>query len=121
MGRSGDAAVQAVATAWRTSARSTPNLYMVTDLVGVAGDEANEAAAAALVTVLTRVTESYGLEAPESERAAWALRSALHGFADLEVRRGYPAALDLDETFDRLVALLVAGLANWGTVAQVDS
>ena len=72
VGRSGDAAVRAVATAWRTSARSTPNLYMVTDLVGVAGDEANEAAAAALVTVLTRVTESYGLEAPESERAAGA-------------------------------------------------
>lgn len=118
VGRSRDDAVRAVAAAWRAVALADPNLYMATDRVAVAGDEANERAAADIVTVLTRVTESYGLEAPESERAAWALRSALHGFADLEVRRGYPSTLEIDETFERLVSLLVAGLRGWEAVAD---
>ena len=118
VGRSRDDAARAVAAAWRSVALAHPNLYILTDRVAVAGDEANERAAAGIVTVLSRVTESYGLEPPESERAAWALRSALHGFADLEVRSGYPAGLDLDETFERLVALLVAGLNSWDSVTD---
>jgi hypothetical protein len=50
--------------------------------------------------------------------AAWAVRSALHGFAALEITAGNPASLDLDATFRRLVSLFVAGLENWDDVAR---
>jgi hypothetical protein len=63
--------------------------------------------------VLTRVVEGYGLTDPEAERAAWALRSALHGFVALETYSGNPTSLELDATFDRLVALLIGGLQRW--------
>ena len=118
VGRSGDEAVRAVADAWRAFAQAHPALYLVTDRVPLAGDEENEQAAAEIVRVLVRVIEGYGLPDTESERAAWALRSALHGSADLEVRSGNPATLELDETFNRLISLLTTGLNNWEAVAD---
>jgi hypothetical protein len=41
------------------------------------------------------------------------LRSALHGFVALETYSGNPTSLELDATFDRLVALLIGGLQRW--------
>jgi hypothetical protein len=38
------------------------------------------------------------------------LRSVAHGFATLEVARGFGIPLDLDESFDRLLRAFVAGL-----------
>jgi AcrR family transcriptional regulator len=118
VGRSTDAAVAAVANAWRDFARTNPSLYLVTDRVPLAGDALNEAAAAEIVRVLVQVIDGYVLPAPEPERAAWALRSALHGFVDLELRSGNPSTLELDETFHRLIALLITGLNTWDAVAR---
>ncbi len=38
------------------------------------------------------------------------LRSALHGFVSLELGQGFGLPLDLDETFRRLLDLIVTGL-----------
>ena len=113
IGRSGPDAIHAVATAWRSFVREHPSLYAVTDRSPLAGDERNEAASRAIVHLLTRVIDGFGLSAVEAERAAWAVRSALHGFADLERQSGHPASLPLDDTFERLVSLLTAGLGRW--------
>jgi AcrR family transcriptional regulator len=108
-----DEAVRSVATAWRTFVAEHPHLYAVTDRSTLAGDDDNEAAAAAIVGVLTRVITSYGLSDSAAEQAAWALRSALHGFVTLEADGGYPSTLDIDATFDRFVALVIAGVRHW--------
>lgn len=113
VGRSGPEALRAVAAAWRAFVREHPALYAATDRSPLAGDERNEAASRAIVHLLTRVIDGFGLDAVEAERAAWAVRSALHGFADLERQSGHPASVPLDDTFDRLVALVAAGLAHW--------
>ena len=39
-----------------------------------------------------------------------ALRSVIHGFATLEVAGGFGLPLDCDESFRRLIAMLIAGL-----------
>lgn len=113
VGRSRDEAIAAVAAAWRTFAAQHASLYRSTDLVALAGDPGNEEAAQDIVALLTQVVASYGLDATEAEQAAWAVRSALHGFAVLETERGNPTSLDLDVTHHRLVALLQAGLRTW--------
>lgn len=115
VGRAGDDAVHATASAWRAFATAHPGLYAATDRSRLAGDTQNEAAAAAIVRVLSQVIRSYGLEDAPAEQAAWSLRSALHGFVALEADGGYPSTLDIDATFDRLVDLLVAGLRRWST------
>jgi hypothetical protein len=38
------------------------------------------------------------------------LRSLVHGFATLEVAGGFGMPLDIDESFRRLVELLISGL-----------
>lgn len=114
VGRAGDDAVHAVAVAWRAFASAHRALYAVTDRSRLAGDAANEAAAGAIVRVLTQVVRSHGLDDASAEQAAWSLRSALHGFVALEADGGYPATFDIDATFERFVALLVAGLHRWG-------
>jgi AcrR family transcriptional regulator len=115
VGRSGDAAIDAVAGTWRKFALENAALYKATDLSPLGGDDANEEAARELVAMLSQVAGGYGLDAVEAEQAAWALRSALHGFAVLEAEQGNPASLDLDATFDRLVDLLEGGLQRWAS------
>jgi AcrR family transcriptional regulator len=113
VGRSGDLAVREVATAWRLFVNGHPGLYAATDRSPLAGDPENESAVADIVDLLTRIIEGYGLAERDARDAAWALRSALHGFSTLEVTSGNPASLELDEAFDRLVSLLTTGFEAW--------
>jgi hypothetical protein len=41
-----------------------------------------------------------------------AYRSALHGFVSLEVNGGFGLPQDVDESFEALVAVLVAGISS---------
>jgi AcrR family transcriptional regulator len=82
------------------------------DLAVALREAATEALATAgdAVDVLVAVLAGYGLSGDDAIHAARAVRSALHGFALLETGGGFGIKLDLDESFDRLVALLDQGL-----------
>jgi AcrR family transcriptional regulator len=112
VGRAGVVALRGVAQAWRSVAVEHPGWYEATDRCPPYGDPAQEAAVAAVVEVLARVAEGYGLSPGEARSTAWALRAAFHGFATLETDRGHPVDFDLDDGFERLVALLDDGLAS---------
>jgi Tetracyclin repressor-like, C-terminal domain len=58
------------------------------------------------------VLASYGLHGDEALHAARGFRSAVHGFATLEVAGGFDIPLDLDESFDRLLRAFVTGLRS---------
>lgn len=113
VGRERDAALAAAAAAWRDFALAHPGLYAATDRAPLAGEVAQEEAVRRIVAVLARIATSYGVPDADADVAAWALRSALHGFAVLEAERGHPEGVDLDRCFDRLTGLLAAGLAGW--------
>jgi hypothetical protein len=60
--------------------------------------------------VILAILRGYGLEGDDAIHATRIVRAALHGFVLLEANEGFRIALDLDETFARLVAVLDQGL-----------
>jgi hypothetical protein len=63
-----------------------------------------------VVSVLARALAGFQLDEEHTVHAARSLRSALHGFTVLEATSGHPLTVDLDESFERLVTLLCAGV-----------
>ena len=72
--------------------------------------DATGAAAKQPVDLLRRVLRGYALEGDDALHAIRIVRAALHGFVTLERNGGFGLPLSLDETFDRLVAAVHAGL-----------
>jgi hypothetical protein len=60
--------------------------------------------------VLLAILRGYGLEGDEAIHAARGVRSARHASLALESGGGFGLAVDLDESFDRVVAALARGL-----------
>jgi AcrR family transcriptional regulator len=110
VGVAGDDALRAMAYAYRDFARAHPGRYLAVQRAPEPGDQAHEEAGAAVVGIILAVLRGYGLEGEDALHATRALRSALHGFAILEQAGGFGLPLDLDESFDRLLELLVRGL-----------
>ncbi|MEV8517797.1 WHG domain-containing protein [Dactylosporangium sp. NPDC051484] len=110
LGRSCDDAVMAMAQAWRAFVAENRGLYAATDRVPMRGDAQLTAAVEGIVSIVRAVIAGYGLPDQEAMEAAWAFRSAVHGFCVLEADRGQPAGLDLDHAFQRLVVLLCSGM-----------
>lgn len=110
VGRSGEDALRAFAHAYRAFGLAHPGRYAAAARAPVPGDTQWEAAAAALLDVLTAVLRSYDLTGDDAVHAVRALRSALHGFVVLETGGGFGLPLDRDASFARLLDLVVAGL-----------
>ncbi len=118
VGRSGRDALVALAQAYRAFAHRHPGLYALT--LSAAGDastsardrQAAAAAAERLVQVVVSVLQGYALEGDEALHATRALRSSLHGFVALESAGGFGLPLDLDVSFERLIAMHHAALAG---------
>ena len=113
----GDDAVRAMGGAWRAMVAEHPGLYAATDRYPCSSDAELAAAVERVVQMLGQALAGYGLADDERIHAARTLRSAFHGFAHLEAGDGHPFALDLDDSFDRMVVLLCAGIRQMATVS----
>ncbi|HJT56024.1 MAG TPA: TetR-like C-terminal domain-containing protein [Ktedonobacteraceae bacterium] len=112
MGKAGDEAVIALANAYRGFANEHPGLYAATVQPAGPTDAALVAAQSELVEIVVRALSAYHLVGDEAIHAVRILRSAVHGFATLEYERGFGLALDLDESFRRLLQVFIAGLSR---------
>jgi AcrR family transcriptional regulator len=112
-GRSGTDALRAMADAYRTFALEHHGIYAALQRVPDAGTPAADAARE-IVGILTAVLRGYGLEGDEAIHAARILRSALHGFVELDAGGGFGIPVSLDETWERLVTMLDHGLRSMG-------
>ncbi|MFN3331054.1 MAG: TetR-like C-terminal domain-containing protein, partial [Caldilinea sp.] len=113
IGKSGPAAVTALLDAYRAFVKANPGLatYTVRPAAVEAPDDAERAQAEArIVHVAVAVVASFGLAGEDAVHAVRALRSVAHGFATLEAAGGFGIPLDLDESFRRLAAMVIAGL-----------
>ena len=110
VGRAGDDALVALAHAYRTYAREHPGRYAATQRAPAAADEELAAAGARAVDALLAVLRGYGIDGDDAIHAARGVRSALHGFVGLEAGGGFGIPVDVDESFDRMVAALARGL-----------
>ena len=117
-GKSDDAALAAVCRVQRALATDHPGLYAAmqpsvhTPNIG----EELRAAGEEVLDVLIAVVRSYGLEDDDALHAVRALRSSLHGFIALERAGAFGMAIEIDESFERLVRLLADGFR--GTAAR---
>jgi AcrR family transcriptional regulator len=116
VGRAGDDALTALAHAYRAYARVHPGRYAATQRAPSDADEETRAAAGRAVEVVLAILRGYGIEGDDAIHAARAIRSALHGFVALEAGGGFGIPVDLDESFDRMVAALARGLSDSGRV-----
>lgn len=117
IGKSRDDAVRALAVAYRAFVKRHPGTYAATMVAAPKNDPAVEAAAGHIVETLLSVLSGYGLDRREGIHAIRAMRSAVHGFAALEIAGGFGIPLDVDKSFDWLVASLLKGLSSSALVA----
>ncbi len=107
-----DAAVMAIAIAYREFVRDRPGLYTAT-IPSPRRDDSDPAvsqAAAETLDVVITVLGSYGLQGAEAIHAARGLRAAIHGFATLEASGGFGLPVATDESFQWLIATLIDAL-----------
>ena len=110
IGKARDDALIALAHAYRAFAHEHPGLYAALNRALDQADAEVQAAGQGVVEVAMAVLAAYGLRDDEAIHATRALRSALHGFVALEAAGGFGIPLDLDESFRRLVGMLVVGM-----------
>lgn len=109
-GQVGQAAIQAMAVAYRQFAHAHPGLYPLTIRAAEPSETELAALGQELVQLLLLTMGSLGLEGDDAIHAIRGLRAILHGFASLEAAGGYKMALDQEESFRRLVTAYLAGL-----------
>jgi AcrR family transcriptional regulator len=112
VGRSSADALTAAARAYRAYARAHPGRYAATLAAPTRGDEEHRAAASEAVDVMLAIMRGWDLEGDEAIHAVRAFRSAVHGFVAIEAADGFGMAVDVDASFDRLVATLAGGLSE---------
>lgn len=117
IGKSRDDAVRALAVAYRAFVKRHPGTYAATMVAAPKNDPAVEAAAGHIVETCLSVLSGYGLDRREGIHAIRAMRSAVHGFAALEIAGGFGIPLDVDKSFDWLVSSLLKGLSSSALVA----
>ena len=121
IGVSGPDAVVAIGRAWREVVRTHPGLYAATDRCPCAGDVELEEAVERIVAVIARALGSFSIDEDERVHVARGLRSSFHGFSHLESGDGHPHEHDLDDTFDHLLELLIAGIRHLERNSALDS
>lgn len=107
-GRSGEKAVLAAAGAYRHYATEHPGRYAAIQRPAAEDSEPAEPAAA-LLQLFARLLEPWHMSEDDAIHAIRGLRSAIHGFVELERIGGFGIDLPADESYDRLIRTLVAG------------
>jgi AcrR family transcriptional regulator len=117
VGKSGPAALRALAHSYRGFAKESPGLYLagVRSSVGTADAELEDEQAR-LVGLVLAVVSSFGLEGDAAVHAVRGLRSLVHGFVTLEIAGGFGMPLDCDQSFAMLVDIFISGLEARGAV-----
>lgn len=110
MGRAGADGLRAMARAYRAFAGNHPGVYLFTQ-VSRPGDAEYEAKAARLLEPVFAILAGFGLAEADLVHAARAVRSALHGFAVLESGAGFGLDVDVDQSFEWMLAAIERGLA----------
>ena len=108
-GRSGPEALYALAAAYRAFALEHPGIYAAVQRAPEPGTALAEAAEELLGAIFA-VLRGYGLEGDDAVHGARLIRSSVHGFITLQAAGGFGIPVSLDETWNRLVAMLDHGL-----------
>ena len=110
-GRAGFDALAAMLTAARGYVTAHPGRYTATTGAEFAGpDDPLFVAATRVINSIAAVLRGYGITDDEMDHAIRAIRCTLHGFAMLEISRGFQWDADPDESFDWMTRFIDRGL-----------
>lgn len=112
-GRAGSDALRAVAAAYRAYALLRPRLYPATQRVPLPEEPEHVQVAERVVGSILAILRGYGIAGDDALDATRAVRSALHGFVDIERSGGFGLPRSVDGSFERLVTALDAALRAW--------
>jgi AcrR family transcriptional regulator len=121
VGRSGTAAVEGFAAAYRAYAHQHPGRYPTTQRVPDRTDPAHVQASERAVQTIYAVLAGYDIDGDDAVHATRALRSALHGFVSLEAAGGFGLPQSVDRSFAQMVRALDAALRSWSANSAVPS
>lgn len=115
IGKSGPQGLRAIAQAYREYIKESPGLYQAS--LRASGSQASpdrelQAAEERVVKIALAVVESFEMQDEDALHAVRALRSVVHGFATLEAEGGFGMPLDCDESFRRMIEMLIRA---WGS------
>ncbi len=110
--RRGSDAVRSMYRAYRAYVHACPGRYAASVEAPDPKDARRLAAAGHLSKLLLNVFGQIGLSGEDAMRAARLLRSAVHGYATLELNAAWQTPLDNDATFDWLLDVIIAGLTR---------
>jgi AcrR family transcriptional regulator len=112
VGKSGDAAVLAVAQALRRYAVEHPGLYAASVRAPADGDTQAQQFAREIVELVLAILEPYRLAETDAIHAVRGLRSLVHGFVMLEQAGGFGLPIARDESFQFLIENYLVGLRS---------
>ncbi|MFD6100143.1 TetR/AcrR family transcriptional regulator [Nocardiopsis flavescens] len=112
VGLSGADALRAGAHAYRAYALAHPGRYAALQRLAPLAS-ADVQLDTDPVRVMAAVLRGFGIAQDRSVHAIRALRSALHGFVDLEAQGGFGLPEDVDESFALLVEGFVRAYRDW--------
>jgi hypothetical protein len=110
VGRSGPDAVRALFTAYRSYAHRHPGGYTAIQRAPEPSDPEAHAAFARPVEVIAAILRGFDIPPGRMIHTIRALRSAVHGFVDLEAQGGFRMPENIDESYDVLVEGFVRAL-----------
>lgn len=118
VGRARGDAIASMSHAYRAWAKQHPGRYAAAQRAPAPGDIDDEVASSNAVRVVSDVMAGYELRGDDAIDAIRALRAALHGFVTLEAEGGFGLPIDIDRSFERLVAGLTTAFARWSADAE---
>ncbi len=111
MGKAGDDAVIAMASAYRTYVKEHPGVYACSLRAPARDDAESIAVEAEAVEITFKALAYYDLHDDMALHMVRVFRSMVHGFTTLEVAGGFGLPLSLDESFRLLVQSYIQALA----------
>jgi hypothetical protein len=66
-----------------------------------------------VLACIADVLRGYGIEGAEAVHATRYLRSVIHGFLSLEAASGFGLNVDVDQSYERAIDVVVEGLHTW--------
>lgn len=119
LGLDGEEALVALARAYWRFSHELPGLYEAT-LRAPGEDESDiEEAGGILVGIVASVLEGFGLSGDDALHAVRGVRAIVHGFVSIDSAGGFGLALDVEESFLRLIRSFAHDLASMGAAPPV--
>ena len=112
MGKSGDEAVRALCNAYYELATNRPGLFQAMQNYRRFVDEESKQVTDGIFKVTSRIFAVYDLDSRQLGHLVRTFRGFLQGFLTLAVNNVFTDSLDIKESFDLSVDVLIAGIAN---------